>query len=187
MHHSAALYLLVTCVTDEPQLRDEQMWFGCDQRHRLQALNALELNVEGTLICWERSSSYCSDVTVDPCQCFANPVRLSHARASFTVRSQRVRGETLRSRAAHRLHSLARNQSRVRGPNNGTWRSRNGAIDMQHDIKNKGRILLYYQSFVRCKKHAIWMFGLCMCMHCSVSGLMGILCWKLHVDTCWTV
>lgn len=41
------------------------------------------------------------------------PVRLSHARASFTVRSQRARGETLRSRAAHRLHSLARNQSRV--------------------------------------------------------------------------
>lgn len=76
-------------------------------------LNALELNVEGTLICWERSSSYCSDVTVDPCQCFAYPVRLSHARASFTVRSQRARGETLRSRAAHRLHSLARNQSRV--------------------------------------------------------------------------
>ncbi len=113
MHPSAALYLLVTCVTDEPQLRDEQMWFGCDQTHRLQALNALELNVEGTLICWERSSIYCSDVTVDPCPCFANPVRLSHARASFTVRSQRARGETLRSRAAHRPHSLARSQSRV--------------------------------------------------------------------------
>ncbi len=120
MHPSAALYLLVTCVTDEPQLRDEQMWFGCDQTHRLRALNALELNVEGTLICWERSSIYCSDVTVDPCPCFANPVRLSHARASFTVRSQRARGETLRSRAAHRPHSLARSQSRVHGPNNGT-------------------------------------------------------------------
>ncbi len=83
-------------------------------------LNALELNVEGTLICWERSSIYCSDVTVDPCPCFANPVRLSHARASFTVRSQRARGETLRSRAAHRPHSLARSQSQLHGPNNGT-------------------------------------------------------------------
>lgn len=119
IHHSG-LYLLDTCVTDEPQLRDEQMWFGCDQTHRLQALNALELNVDWTLIYWEHSNSYCSDVTVDPCQCFAYPVRLSHARASFTVRSQRARGETLRSRAAHRLHSLAHYQSRVHGLNNGT-------------------------------------------------------------------
>lgn len=64
----------------------------------------------------------------------------------------------------------------------GRARSRNGASDMQHDIKSKGRILYYAQSFVG--KHAIRVFfGLYVhalqCNWFDGKFMLKAACWHL--------